>query len=192
MLPARPPQNSTCSVASARRRRARVTCPRRRRAHARRRVRRSAHVDADVRKAVAPGSRDISPSANGSRRGPRSSSVTRTPSGANIDANSQPITPPPITISDSGMRSTSRISSLSWTSGSSNGMPGGPERRRAGGDQEHRRRRQPVRRRRAASTRRVCGIDEAGAAAERASRRGGPGCRARARSRRRRSAPGGT
>ncbi len=51
--------------------------------------------------------------------------VILVPSAANRQAYSQPITPPPTTASDSGMRSRSRIVSESSTSGSSKGTPGG-------------------------------------------------------------------
>ncbi len=54
-----------------------------------------------------------------------SSSVTLTPRQAKIEAYSEPITPPPTTVSVSGMRSSSRIVSESTTSGSSKGMPSG-------------------------------------------------------------------
>ena len=47
------------------------------------------------------------------------------PSAAKMQAYSQPITPPPTTASESGMRSRSRIVSESSTSGSSNGTPAG-------------------------------------------------------------------
>ncbi len=48
--------------------------------------------------------------------------VTFTPMAANMEAYSQPITPPPITVRLAGMRSIWRIVSLSSTSGSAKGM----------------------------------------------------------------------
>ena len=65
----------------------------------------------------------------------RSISVTSTPSAANMQAYSQPITPPPMTASSSGQPSIARIPSASWTWPSSNGISGAV-RRRAGGDED--------------------------------------------------------
>ena len=67
----------------------------------------------------------ISASRNDSSGSLRSIRWTSVPSAANIDAYSQPITPPPRTAIEAGSRSISRIESESCTSGSSNGIPGG-------------------------------------------------------------------
>jgi len=56
----------------------------------------------------------ISPSRKARSASRASTSVTFTPSAANMHAYSQPMTPPPRIVSDAGRHSMPRISSLSW------------------------------------------------------------------------------
>ena len=82
----------------------------------------------------------------GRMRGPAWTRVTSAPRARKIEAYSQPITPPPMTTIEAGIRSMARISSESWTSGSSNGTSGGWNGRAPGGDQDHVRRQHAGRR----------------------------------------------
>ena len=64
----------------------------------------------------------ISRSRNGKISARASTSVTCVPSAANMQAYSQPMTPPPSTVSDGGSVSMVRISSLSWMRSSAKSM----------------------------------------------------------------------
>ena len=78
--------------------------------------------DASSPPAVAPPSRGRGRAAGVPRFSTR---CTSTPSAANIEAYSQPMTPPPRTASEDGSRSIPRMSLESWTWGSSKGIAGG-------------------------------------------------------------------
>ena len=88
--------------------------------------RRRAGPGARSRSSAVLSPRDISPSRKPISVSRPSMMVISVPSAAKRQAYSQPITPPPTTASDSGMRSRSRIVSESSTSVSSKGTPGGP------------------------------------------------------------------